>query len=110
MAPGLTGQEGPRRVIEADELPLVEAVGVDALLEALHVLLGHVVERAPVAVAVAVAVAVPPFVAHEPPPAPAPAPTGTPGPGPPGTWDCACGPAPRPVAMLKAPEPCSRAL
>ena len=87
---------GAGGVIEADELLLVEAARVDALLELLDLILGDVVERAAVAVGLAAVV-----VAHEPPPAPTPA--GTPWPG-----ACACGPAPRPVAMLKAPEPCSR--
>ncbi len=88
------GQQGAGGVVEADELVLVEVVGVDALLELLDVLLAHVVERAAVAVAARTLA-----VAHDPPPAAAP--TGTP---------CACGPAPSPVAMLKTPVPCSRVL
>ena len=96
MAPPGPGQEGAGGVIEADELLLVETLRVDALLELLDLVLGNVVERAAVAVR-------PVVVAHDPPPAPAPAPTATPG-------LCACGPAPRPVAMLKAPEPCSLGL
>ena len=99
--PGL-GQEGAGGVIEADELLLVEAAGVDALLElARRPPRGRRrgscrrrgrCDRCRV-------------VAHEPPPAPAPAADGH---ALPGAGLCVCGPAPRPVAMLKAPEPCSR--
>ena len=92
-APGL-GQQGAGGIVEADELLLVEVLRVDALLEAFDVLLAHVVEGAAVPVFAAAAV-----VAHEPPPAPAPAGR---------LW--ACGPAPSPVAMLKAPSPCRRGL
>ena len=98
----LPGQEGTGGIIEGDQLLLVQTLRVDALFEVLDVSLGHVVERTAVAVPV---LAAPPVVAHEPPPAPAP--TGKPVPG-----ACAgvCGPAPSPVAMLKAPEPCRREL
>ena len=60
------GQEGAGGVVERDELVLVEVLGVDALLELLDLLLGHVVEGAAVVVGPLVA------RAHEPPPAMAP--------------------------------------
>ena len=103
MTPPGSGQEGPGGVVEADQLLLVELVGVDVLLEELDVLLAHVVERTAVVAVVVRAAAATPAWAHGPPPAAAP--TGRPCP-----WACACGPAPSPVAMLNAPEPWRRAL
>ncbi len=93
MTPPRPGQERPGGVVQTDELVLVEVTRIDVLLEELDVLLADVVEPAAVLVAVGV-------VAHDPPPATTPTPAGMPSGG--------CEPTPRPVAMLKAPVPCSR--
>ena len=91
------GQESARRIVERDQLVLVERGGVDAVFEVLDVLLVDVVERAGVRLLVAAP------VAHD----PAPAPAGTPGAR---GVPAVCGPAPSPVAMLNAPVPWNRGL